>query len=423
MRRLRLLSPAARIGPAAIRYYLDIPAPIRVLSAGVLINRAGGFISTFLPLILATRGMPTQEIGAGLVFTGSCTVAGAWLGGLMTTRFGSRAVIIVALTACAAFTVCLVPASPYVVTVGVAGLASLCNRCYIPAASTLVGRCSPAGRRLQMFSTFQTTFNVGNAIGLALAGYLISHSLTALLLVDAATSAGFVLVALRLPRDIPQPEQGPSTTKGQASDKVSHDLGYLVFCAGVALFVLMYQQNVGPMSLAFRAHHYSLELLGDLFSANAVAIILFQIPVTSLTRKLPVRVALALGVILTGGGYLVLLAGFTLPLLCLEIAFWTLGEMVFAPAAPTAAAHMSSSRGQGRFQGALDVARSSGQALGAPLGVFAYSAGPSVPWWGSGVIGVIAAAMFLIALQPGRSRVTRSESGERTVTGVATEST
>jgi MFS family permease len=419
VRHVTLLSPAR----AGIRYYRGVPAPIRVLSLGVLINRAGGFISTFLPIILATRGIPTREIGVGLVFTGSCTVTGAWLGGLMTTRFGSRAVIVAALTGCALFTAGLIPASPYVVTVGVAGLASLCNRCYIPAAATLVGRCSPPGRRLQMYSTFQTTFNVGNAIGLALAGYLISHSLTVLLLVDAVTSACFVLVALRLPRDAPQPDQAPRTRKSQASDKVYNDIGYLVFCVGVALFVLVYQQNVGPMSLAFRAHHYSLELLGDMFSANAVAVILFQIPVTSLTRRLPVRVSLALGVLLTGGGYLVLLAGFTVPLLITEIAFWTLGEMVFAPAAPTAAAQMSSSRGQGRFQGALDVARSSGQALGAPLGIFAYSAGPFVPWWGTGVLGVVAAAMFLLALRPGRRRLPSRESGERAAGSVAAEST
>jgi MFS family permease len=420
---MRLTSPVSRIGAAGIRYYQGIPAPVRVLSVGMLINRAGGFISTFLPLIFATRGIPTTEIGAGLVFTGGCTVAGAWLGGQMTTRYGSRAVIVVALTVCAAFTACLIPRSPYLVTVGVAGLASLSNRCYIPAAATLVGRCSPPERRLQMYSTFQTTFNVGSAIGLALAGYLIVHSLTVLLAVDAATSACFVLVALRLPRDVPQPDHGSRDPGSQPPARVYRDIGYIVFCLGVGLNVFLYQQNIGPMSLAFRAHHYSLELLGDIFSANAIAVILFQIPLSSLTRRFPLRVSLALGIALIGGGYLVLLAGFTVPLVITEVAFWTLGEMVFAPAAPTAAAQMSSSRSQGRFQGALDVARSTGQALGAPLGIFAYSAGASLPWWGSGVLGFVGAGMFLTVVRPDRHKLASPQADERAASSVATDST
>jgi MFS family permease len=412
------MRPLSRIALGGVRYYRDIPAAVRVLSLGVLINRVGGFVSTFLPLILAARCISARDIGAALVATGTFTVAGAWLGGMLTSRFGSRMVIVVALTGCALLTLGLIPRSPYLVTVAIASLAMLFNRAYIPAAATVVGRHSPPERRLQAYSVFQTTFNVGNAVGLALAGYLITHSLTVLLLTDAATSLCFALVALRLPADPAPPPSPGGHDPAPAPVKIRNDVRYLIFCVSVGLFLLVYQQNLGPVPLAVRAHHYSLELLGDLFSANAVAVILFQIPLSSVMRKLPLRVPLALGLALTGCGYLVLLAGFTVPLLITEMAFWTAGEMVYAPAAPTVAAQMSSSRTQGKYQGALDVARSTGQGLGPSLGIFAYAASPSVAWWGAGVLGLAGACMIFVAVRPGRRRPAVSESGEPAASNV-----
>jgi predicted MFS family arabinose efflux permease len=117
---MTLWSPMARIGRGGVRYYRDIPAPVRVLSAGMLINRAGGFFNSFLPLILAARGLSTREVGAALVVTGAAAVAGAWLGGIITARVGSRMVIAAALFSSAVFTACLIPASPYPVLIGIA---------------------------------------------------------------------------------------------------------------------------------------------------------------------------------------------------------------------------------------------------------------------------------------------------------------
>jgi len=106
------------------------------------------------------------------------------------------------------------------------------------------------------------------------------------------------------------------------------------------------------------------------------------------------------------------------PLLIASVALWTAGEIVYAPAAPTVAAQMSTSRSHGSYQGALDVARSAGQAFGPSLGVFAYSAGTSVPWWGCGAVGLAATCLFFAALRSGRSQPSGDESAKRLVDGV-----
>ena len=409
-----------RIARSGVRHYRGIPSPIRVLSAGVLINRAGGFVSAFLALILALRGISAPDIGVALAVSGGFTIAGAWLGGALTSRLGSKRVIVTAMIGSALVTTALIPASPFPLTVGIVCLIALCNRAYVPAASTMVGSLSPPGQRLQMFSVFQLAFNVGVAVGSALAGYLLTHSLTALLLIDAGTSACFAVAALRLPADVQQPALPPGgrAARGQTRPKIRNDVRYLMFLVGAALVALAYTQYYGPVPLAFRSHHYNLELLGYLFGANAIAVIVFQLPLSYLTRRFPVRVPLALGAVLIGGGYLVLLAGFTVPLLIASVVLWTAGEIVYAPAAPTVAAQMSTSRSHGSYQGALDVARSAGQAFGPSLGVFAYSAGTSVPWWGCGAVGLAAMCLFFAAVRSGRSQATGDESAKRLVDGV-----
>ncbi len=407
-----------RIAQSGVRFYRGIPGPIRVLSAGALINRAGGFVSALLALILAVRGISAPDIGIALAASAGFTIAGAWLGGTLTSRLGSRRVIVTAMIGSALVTPALIPASPFPLTVAIVCLIALLNRAYVPAASTMVGSLSTPAQRVQMFSVFQLAFNIGAAGGFAVAGFLLTHSLTALLLADAGTSACFAIAALRLPAGAPAPLPGPRVTDGQTRSKVRHDVRYLVFLAGVALVALAYTQYNGPVPVAFRDHHYNLELLGYLFSANAIAVIVFQLPLSYLTRRLPVQVPLALGGLLIGGAYLPLLAGFTVPLLAVSMALWTAGEIVYAPTAPTVAAQMSNARSHGSYQGALDVARTAGRAVGPSLGVFAYSAGTSVPWWGCGAAGLAATCLFVTAVRPGRSQRTGDESARRLVDGV-----
>jgi len=251
-----------------------------------------------------------------------------------------------------------------------------------------------------MFAFFQLCFNVGAAVGPAIAGFLLTRSLTALLVIDAGTSACFALAGLRLPADTRLPPPEPRASSVARPRGIRHDRRYLAFCVGVALVAVVYRQSSGPLPLIFRAHHYNLELLGYLFSANAIAVILFQLPASFLTRRLPVWLPLALGALLIGGAYTVLLAGVSLPSLVINVALWSAGEIVYYPVTPAVAMMMSADRTHGAYQGALDVARSAGQAIGPSIGVFAYSVRPWLPWWGCGVLSITAAGLFLVPLRP-----------------------
>ena len=83
------------------------------------------------------------------------------------------------------------------------------------------------------------------------------------------------------------------------------------------------------------------------------------------------------------------------PTIIASVCLWTGGELLMAPTAPAVAMNMSSAGAHGRYQGALLVARTTGQTLGPTAGVFASSFSPSLPWWGCGLAGLAAISIFV----------------------------
>lgn len=402
-----------------VRYYRRIPAPIRLLSMGVLVNRAGGFVLVFLTLILAVRRVPTAEIGIALILSGAFTVTGAWLGGALVPRLGIRRTIFLSMMGSALFTAALAFPSPFPLTVGIVCLISLFNRAYAPAGATLVGRVAQPDQRIQMYAFFQLFLNFGASIGPAIAGYLLTRSLAALLLIDAGTSVIFAFLGLRiradaspperpdLPAAPPSPARQPGASQAEAirpaaarrPGRIRDDRNFLTFCVAVALICVVFRQADGPFLLVFKAHHYSYALLGDLLTGHAIAVLLFQLPLSYLTRRLPVWIPLAVSALLICGAYPLLLAGTSLPLLVGNVVMWTVGDIIFCPVCLAVASMMSTARTQGAYQGAHSVARSIGLAIGPSVGVFAYSVSPSLPWLGAGALGIITAVLYFAALR------------------------
>jgi predicted MFS family arabinose efflux permease len=121
-----------------LRYYLSIPGTIRLLAAGILINKVGGFVTIFLTLILALRHIPAAKIAVALALSAVFAIIGSWLGGALISRLGGRWTIFLAMMGSAAFTAALVFPSPYPVVVAIVCLIALCNRAYVPATATMV---------------------------------------------------------------------------------------------------------------------------------------------------------------------------------------------------------------------------------------------------------------------------------------------
>lgn len=388
------------------RYIRSVPPAIRLLSVGVFLNQLGAYVAVFLALILAVRGFDARHIALALVLVSVFGILGSSAGGVLASRIGTRRTIISTMVGSALFTIFLALNGSYLSTVVCACFISFFNRGCQPASIATVGELAAADQRVPMFGFYQLALNLGAAAGPLIAGFLLTRSLVALLLIDAATSLGFAVAALRLPhREAGLGETGGGEeASGQRSGPhrswwarrtVLADRRFLVLCVGFALVAMCYGQQAGAFPLELRAHHYSLELLGGMFTANAIAVIAFQVPVSLAVRRLPARVPLTAAAALMGGGYAIFLLGMSVPTIIASVCLWTSGELLMAPTAPAVAMNMSSAGAHGRYQGALLVARTTGQTLGPTLGVFASSFSPLLPWWGCGLAGLAAMSIFV----------------------------
>ena len=362
-----------------VRYFQSIPAPIRSLSLGVLINRTGGYVTAFLALILSVRHASALQISLALIVTAGFAIAGSWCGGLSAARMGARRTIVVSMSGSALFTAMLVFAAPFAATTALVCCIAFFNRAYGPAAATIIGRASEPSERVTMFAFYQFAYNVGAAIGPVIGTFLLTRSLPALFLVDAGTSVLYAFVALRIPASVSSRAPAAARTR-EARRAIYTDRRYLLFCLSVVIVAVAYGQLSGGLPLNFREHHDSLQILGLLLSANAIAVTVLQLPISAVIRKLPPWLPLAAGAFLICAGYALLLAGFTLPLLIVSTACWTLGEMLTIPVRPVIAVLMSGEHSHASYQGALSTAQTIGQVIGPSVGAFAYTFGAAVPW-------------------------------------------
>jgi predicted MFS family arabinose efflux permease len=375
-----------------------VPGPIRLLTLGVLINRTGGFVVVFLALILAERGFAVWQIGIALALVGGFGIAGAAVGGAAAVRLGSRWTIIYSTGGCAVLTALLAIPSSFGVFVTILCGISLLNRAYMPASASIVGRLSPPGQQVPMFAFYQLTVNVGAAGGALIAGFVLARSLTVLLLIDAATTGLFTAAALYLPHD--RPDRADADGRDRPRQRgVLRDRRYLLLCVAFGLIALVYGQRSGVLPLALTAHHFSVELIGELLSANAIAVVLLELPLSMVIRFWPSWLPLCCGAALICGGYAIYLAGVTLPTILIGVSLWTLGEMFVTPVSSATAMTMAPNGSEGAYQGALQMVRTVGLTAGPAMGVFAYTGGRSIPWWGCAVAGVMVVAIIVSVLR------------------------
>src|SRR5207237_9410813 len=98
---------------------------------------------------------------------------------------------------------------------------------------------------------------------------------------------------------------------------------------------------VATLALAFVVHQayatfplhlarsgYTPVIYGSLMSLNGLLIILLELSVTTVTRRLPALIAIAVGLVLNGIGFGAIGIASTIAALASTVVVWTFGEMV-----------------------------------------------------------------------------------------------
>ena len=206
------------------------------------------------------------------------------------------------------------------------------------------------------FSAYRLALNLGFACGLSLGGFLAAHSYHLLFVGDAITSALFGVIALvALPH-------GTRTTK--------HEERHLAGAgsldgrrqgvparpgSGVRHGRGIHAEREHVRACTWSRSGYSTKVYGLLQAMNGVLVVLFELPISSLTQHRPRTRMIALGALLVGVGFAELAFVKALPGLLIMVVIWTLGEIIESPATGAFVADRAPEHARGRYQGALGM--------------------------------------------------------------------
>ena len=280
-----------------------------------------------------------------------------------------------------------------------ATLAGLTCELYRPASSALLADLVPAGRRVTAFAAYRMALNAGFAFGPATAGLLAKKSFTWLFIGDAATSILFGLVAwFFLPAGVRGTRAGG--TLREIASILSKDKKFVQVLCAVLATALVFVQAFSTMSLEVTRHGFSPAVYGLIISLNGALVVLFELPMTTITKRFPARRMMALGFLLIGAGFASNGLTRTLPLLVCTIVLFTLGEMIAMPVSSAYVADLAPPHQRGFYMGTYGLAWSVAFVCGPSLGLLLFSANSLALWMACGVLGIVSAAIILVEPQP-----------------------
>jgi MFS family permease len=149
--------------------------------------------------------------------------------------------------------------------------------------------------------------------------------------------------------------------------------------------------GVQVTNLGFSAATYGL-----LISLNGVLVVLCELPLTTITRRLSARRVMAAGYLLCGVGFALNAVAQTVPMLAACVFLFTLGEMLAMPVQSAYVANLAPAHLRGRYVGVFGLNFAVALIFAPALGLKLLSYNPTLLWIGCGVLGALAAGIILL---------------------------
>jgi MFS family permease len=395
--------------PSLLSSLRALPSAAWILFFGMFLNKFGAFVVPFLALYLTRSGYTLADAGLAIGAYGVGNFVASLLGGHLADTIGRRKTILLSLFSGAGAMLLLSQAHSLPLIIGLAALTGLASEFYRPACSALLTDLVPPEQRVTAFAAYRMSFNAGWAFGPATAGFLAAKGFFWLFVGDAATTVLFGLVALlALPKDnyVPQQKNGWSEAVGAIrQDRRFHQVILASFFIAFIFMQMASTFGVQVTRLGFSAATY-----GALISLNGALVVLCELPLTTITRRFPVRRVLAAGYLLIGLGFALNVFAHTVPALAACVIIFTLGEMVAMPVSAAYVSNLAPAHLRGRYLGVNGLNWALALILAPGLGLKLLEYNPTALWLGCGALGVMGA--IVISMKVGKPETTLVPQGE-----------
>jgi MFS family permease len=400
--------PAAGQSPPLGRAFRGLVVSFGISAVGF------GAMAPFL-VVWGHRDAGLSGTAAGLLFVAQAAgeLTGGLAGGLIADRVGGRQVLLVSTLGMALGYGSLTVVTAPVLAIIVIFLAGLFEAAYHPTAFALVGDLKPTGDRAQDYGVIRTAGNLGTILGpLAGAAVVAGASIADVFVVSGALLAvsGLVVLATLPRRGLPvsleeEAEEIQAAVPGVKAIARDRRLALLVGGGALLTITLAWWEADGLAIVAtqrpFGASGFALML-----ALTAAITVIFQIPVSRLTRGRPVATLLAVGAGLQAVGLAALAAAsLSLAVIIAAITLIAFGQMLYAPNI-NALVSTIAPRGRGvTYQAAISVTQDIGMAAGPASGLaLGASIGAPLLWLLALPLGLLAGAATARAATAPRPR-------------------
>ena len=369
--------------------YTGLNRRMWLLAIVMLINRSGTMVLAFMTLYINHIGYSTKQAGLVVAVYGIGSLAGAFLGGKISDRFGFYYTQFFSLFCGGILFITLGQMKTYLSICVCTFFLSMVNESFRPANATAIAHYSTPQNRTQAFSIVRLAINLGWGIGGALGGFLASVNYHLLFWVDGITNICAALLLLwLLPKvSLSQQQNLSKTTLKKIKAKPAYaDKTFLYFIGLQVLFAICFFQLFTTIPLYFKdGLHINEFWIGILMAMNGLIIALFEMVIVfKLEGSRPYLRLMGHGTIIMGISFFVLNMHFmhSFSIAVLSMLLMTLAEMISMPFMNSYYISRSSEGNRGQYAGYYTMAWSAAQIIGSTSGTqIAYEIGFNNLWW------------------------------------------
>ena len=394
-----MIAPAIQLYKNA---YNGLSRRIWLLSIVMLINRSGTMVLAFMTLYCKHLGFTTKQGGLVVAIYGIGSVAGAFLGGKITDKFGFYYTQFTALFLGGTMFIVLGQMRSYESICICTFFLSMVNESFRPANAAAIAHYSTVKNRTQSFSLVRLAINIGWGIGVALGGFLASINYHLLFWTDGFTNIAAAISLLIILPKVSLAQQ-TSTVKQHESKPISisayRDKEFLKFLVLTVLFASCFFQMFTTVPVYFKEGLKLNEFwIGVVMSVNGILIALVEmVLVFKLEGRKPYLTFMCYGSVIMGIAYLLLnlpiASGFIIAFFSMMVI--TIAEMIGMPFMNSYYIGKSSDLNRGQYAGLYTMSWSLAQVIGSICGALvAATFGFFNLWLLVGFVCMIAAAGY-----------------------------
>jgi MFS family permease len=390
--------------------YSRFPSQFWLILTGLLLAETGSsLIWPFMTIYLrSTLDIPLAVVASLITITSLTTLASSFITGPIADHVGRKGMMVVGLLMVSGLFIAMA------FTESLAGWAILMflRGLFIPSyrvgADAMIVDLTKPENRQEAYSLVRMVGNAGIAIGPSIGGFLVSRSYNISFFSAAMAFLFFSVLILVFSR-----ETLPKNVAGDIKENQSRGMGPILrdraFMALIVTYTLTIMGNAVLMMLlaVYAKENFSIPeyQYGFIMATNAVMVVLFQYPVTLVTKKFSALPVLALGAMFytLGIGGVAFGSSFTSFWICMVIL--TIGELIMSPTITTLVANIAPADMRGRYMSAYGLTWGVGVGIG-PV-IAGYSSDrlfPAAMWYVGAIFALLSVVGFAILARINRRK-------------------